>query len=262
MVKTPRLRPVVERARRALDVVRGQVPLAEPAGHIPVLLQDPRQRGAALRPRRGIPGERAGVLGDGTEANAVVVAAGEQCRTGRRAERGHVEAVVGGPDLLHPRHRRSGDRAAERVGVAEPGVVDDDDEHVRGVLGCLRAGDHRPVGDRMIDRAPHRPAEPAVRDRQHGAVRAELARRLGQGGLQLPQALVGHRGDRLRRGAGQGLLGRQPVVVIDHGDDDRGAGPQLVTQPLLDAAVQPVLGEFAGQGTDSPAHHDRSEQRR
>src|SRR5215467_1759897 len=47
VVETPGLRPMVDRARRTLHVVRRQVPLAEPAGDIAVLLEYAWQRGAA-----------------------------------------------------------------------------------------------------------------------------------------------------------------------------------------------------------------------
>ena len=94
VVEAPRLRPVVERAGRALDVVRGQVPLPEPAGDVAVLLQDARQPRAAPRLRRRVAGERAGVLGDRAEPDAMLVPPGEQRGARRRAHGGHVEAVV------------------------------------------------------------------------------------------------------------------------------------------------------------------------
>ena len=76
VVKTPRLRPVVERARRAHDVGRREVPLAKSAGDVAVLLQDARKCGAAPGPRGRVARERAGELGDRAEAHTVVVAAG------------------------------------------------------------------------------------------------------------------------------------------------------------------------------------------
>ena len=47
VVEAPAGRPVVERARRAHLVPRGHVPLAEPAGDVAVLAQDPGQGGAS-----------------------------------------------------------------------------------------------------------------------------------------------------------------------------------------------------------------------
>ena len=156
------------------------VPLAEAAGDVAVLAQDARQRGAAARPRAGVAGERRRELGDAAHADAVVVAAREQRGAGRRADRGDVEAVVGEAHLLDAGEVRRADAAAERVGAAEAGVVDEDDQHVGRVFGRLRAGDERPVGDRLVDRVTGRAAEGPVGDRQHGAVGIELARRLGE----------------------------------------------------------------------------------
>ena len=141
---------------RALDVVRRQVPLAEAAGDVAVLGEDPRQPGAALGLRRGVAGERAGELGDRPEADAVLVAPGEQRRARRRADGRHVEAVVRRAHLLHARVVRRAHRAAERVGRAEAGVVDEDEQDVRRTLGRLRPRDHRPVGGGVAQRAARR----------------------------------------------------------------------------------------------------------
>ena len=59
VVEAPARRPVVERAGRAHLVARGHVPLAETAGDVAVLLEDPRQGGAGARPDAGVAGERA-----------------------------------------------------------------------------------------------------------------------------------------------------------------------------------------------------------
>ena len=160
------------------------------------------KRRAAPRLGRGVAGERPGVLGDRAEADAVLVAPGEQRGPGRRADGRHVEAVVGQAHLLHPSEGGRADRSAERVDRAEAGVVDEDDEHVGRALGRLRSGDHRPVGDRVAQRAPGRSAEGRVGDRQHGAVGVELPRRLGQRVLEAADALLVHLGDRLGRRAG------------------------------------------------------------
>src|SRR5262249_49929013 len=82
VVEPPRLGPVVEGPGRALHVVRGQVPLPESSGHVAVLAQDPRRRRAALGLRRRVAGERAGILGDGPEADPMLVATGEKRRAG------------------------------------------------------------------------------------------------------------------------------------------------------------------------------------
>ena len=137
VVEAPRLRPVVERAGRALHVVRREVPLAEAAGDVAVLLEDARERRHNCGLRGGVAGERAGVLGDRAEADPMLVAPGQQRGAGRRADRGHVEPVVGQPHLLDAGEGGRADRAAERVGAAEAGVVDEDEQHVGRALGRL-----------------------------------------------------------------------------------------------------------------------------
>ena len=83
MVKSPAHRPAVVRARRALHVVGGQVPLAEPAGGIAVLLQHPGERRAGLRHCRRVAGERPRQLADRAEPHRVVVMPGQHRRPRR-----------------------------------------------------------------------------------------------------------------------------------------------------------------------------------
>src|SRR5271157_6131664 len=112
MVESTTERPVVERPRRALRAVRGQMPLAETAGHITVVAQDSRQRSATLWLDGRIAREWAGELADRSEAHPVMVAPGQQRRAGRRAHRGDVEAVVSQSVLRHSGQRRGADGAA------------------------------------------------------------------------------------------------------------------------------------------------------
>ncbi len=130
-------RPAVERPREALLVVRGQMPLPEPSGQVAVLLEDARKRRAIVRDGRVVPREGAGELAHHAEADPVVVAPRQQRRPGRRAERRDVEAVVAQPVLREPRVVRRLDRTAEGARVAEAGVVDQDEQHVRRALGRL-----------------------------------------------------------------------------------------------------------------------------
>ena len=124
VVESPRVRPAVERPGCPLDVIGGQVPLAEPRGRVAVALKRPDERSAVLRHARGVAGERAGELADRPEPDGVVVAARQQGGPGGRAERGDVEAVVPEALLGDPRHRRRRDGPAERRRVAEARVVD------------------------------------------------------------------------------------------------------------------------------------------
>ena len=261
VVEAPRLRPVVERTSRSRDVARREVPLTEPAGDVTVLLQDAGKGGAAPGPRGRVPGERARELSDRAKAYPVVVAAGQQPRTGRRAHGRDVEAVVRQPHLLHPRQVRGVDRAAEGAGGTETGVVDQDDQHVRCVLGRLRPGDDRPVGHRLVHCAPDRPAEGPIGDRQDRTVGAELAGSFCQGVLELLQAIFVHLGNRLRGRVGERLFGNQPIIAHDDGDDGRRTRFELITETFLEAAIELVLGELADQATCCRTHNDRSEQR-
>ncbi len=149
VVEAPARGPVVERPGGAHLAARRHVPLAEAGGDVAVLAQDARQGGAAARARARVAGEGAGQLGDAAHAHAMVVAAGEHGGAGRRADRGDVEAVVRQAHLADPRQGGGLDAAAERVGAAVAGVVDEDDQHVGRAFGRRRPGDERPVGRRM-----------------------------------------------------------------------------------------------------------------
>ena len=175
VIEAPRFRPMVERARGTLHVVRSEMPLAEPAGDVTVLLQDPRERRAAPGLGGGVAGERAGILGDRTKAHPVLVPSGQKRRTGRRAHRRDVEAVVGQAHLRHARQVGRANRAAEGVRSTEAGVVDDDQQDVRRTVRRFRSGDHRPVGDRVTQRASGGSAELSVGDRERGAVGTEAS---------------------------------------------------------------------------------------
>jgi hypothetical protein len=117
----------------------------------------------------------------------------------------------------------------------------------------------RGLGDRLVERPPDRPAEGAIGDRQHGAVRAELPDRLRQGLLQLGQVVPVHGGDRLCWRSGERLLGGHLVVTVDDRDDYRGARLELVADSVLDAAVHPVPGERADQAAGGRADSDGRE---
>ena len=155
-IESPRVRPAVERPGCTLDVIGGQVPLAEPGGRVAVALKRPDERSAVLRHARAVAGERAGELADRPEADGVVVAARQQGGPGGRAQRDDVEAVV--PEALvgDPRHRRRRDGPAERRRVAEARVVDQHEQHVRRALRRRRRHVDRPVGDGRVQRSPDR----------------------------------------------------------------------------------------------------------
>jgi len=140
MVEAPVLRPMLERARRTLLPVRRHVPLAKAPGHIPVVLQDPRNRGATLRHGTRIARERPRELGNRAHTDPVLVAPGERRRPRRRAQRHHMEPVIGETHLPDARQVRRRHRPAERVGLTEPGIIDQDQQDVRCALRRLWPG--------------------------------------------------------------------------------------------------------------------------
>ena len=192
----------------------------------------------------------------------MLVPAGERGRAGRRAERDDVEAVVGEAFLLDARHVRRADPAAEGVGLAEAGVVDQDQEHVRRSIRRLRAGDDRPVGDRRVERPAGGAAEGLVRDREHGAVRDELAHRLRETVLKRLQALLVRLDDRLRERSRQRLLDAEPLRVVERRDDPGRPGREVLADLVVHLGLDPVIDEPADQAARDRAHGRRREQRR
>jgi hypothetical protein len=172
-----------------------------------------------------------------------------------------VEAVVGDAHVLHAVEGRRADRAAEGVDGPEPGVVDEDQEDVGCVLGRPGTRDERPSGDRVLERAAGGAAEGLVRDRQHGAVGAELAGRLCERLLQPAETVFVHRGDGLGRRAGERALGLEPVLLVDDRDYCGGAGLELLAQTLLEPAADLVPGEPADEAAGGGADGDRGQQR-
>ena len=183
VVEAPAVRPPVERPSRTLLPVRCQVPLAERGRAVAVVAQDPWQRRAVPRKDRGVAGEPAGELTDRAEPHGVVVPAGEQRGPRRGAQRGHVEPVVAQPALGHPRVVRRLDRAAEGAGVAEPGVVDEHQQHVRRPVRRGGVPDQVPVGLRTVQRPVRDAREGLSADRETGAI-----------GLAHPDSFLARRG--------------------------------------------------------------------
>ena len=81
-----------------------------------------------------LPGAGGGELRDVAHADGVVVAAGEHRRPCRRAQGRRVEAVVAQAAVREPLEVRRLARPTEGARGAETGVVDQDDEDVRGAL--------------------------------------------------------------------------------------------------------------------------------
>ena len=128
--------------------------------------------------------------------------------------------------------------------------------------GGVRCHVDRPVGRGRSQRAAYRAAEARVWDRQHRAVGDELERGLGERALEAAHALLVHGRDRLGRRAGERLLGGQPVLVVDHGDDGGCARLELLAEAALHAALDLVVHELADQAAGRGADGDGGEQRR
>ena len=263
VIESPRVRPAVKRPGCALEVIGGQVPLAEAGGAVAVALERPDERSAVLRNRGRVARERARQLADRPEPHRVVVAAGQQRGPGGRAQRRDVEAVVREPLFADPRHVRRRHGAAERRRVAETRVVDQDEQDVRCALRRRRRHVDRPVGDGRVERAPDRAAEVRIGDRQHRAVRAELPHRLGERLLQGGGALLVALDDRAEQRARERLLDTEPLLVIEHRDDPGRSRRQVLADLVVDVLLDPVVDELADHpARDRPDRHRRQQRRR
>ena len=96
-------------------------------------------------------------LGDGRQAERVVVAPGEEAAPGRRAQRGGVEVAEAEPPLGEAVEVGRLAEASEGGELAVADVVEDDDHHVGRALGWLGSGG--PRGRRRLERAPDGPGE-------------------------------------------------------------------------------------------------------
>ena len=106
-------RPLVEGSGQAVEIGRGVVVLAEPRCGVAVLLENLADGGAVLVDDGVIARVSRGLFADHAEAHRVVVAAGDQRRARRRAERGGVELRVAQSRLRDPVHGRRRDDAAK-----------------------------------------------------------------------------------------------------------------------------------------------------
>ena len=162
-------RPVLERSLRARLPGRHIVVLAEPRGRITILLQN-RRAMRGLWPRdeivAGIPGRR---FRHRAEADAVMIAAGEQRGPGRRAERRIVHLRVAEARLRQLVQGWRRHEAAERGVRAEARVVDQDKKHVRRAFG--RHDGRRPAGLAVDEVRRDEALERRRRRRQHLRVR-------------------------------------------------------------------------------------------
>ena len=118
--------------------------LAKPRGGVTVLFQDFADRGAVLADDGVITGEAGGHLADDAVADRVMIAASDQRRPRRRAERGGVELRVAQPRLGDAVHGWRRYDAAKCARDAVALIVGHDEQHVRRAL--WRHHPRRPIG--------------------------------------------------------------------------------------------------------------------
>ena len=147
--------PALERTRRTLLPARGQVPLPDCERVVTGVAQDPRQRARRSRDASVVAGKPRRDVGEEAHADRVVVAAGQEARARRRAQRGDVEAVVPQPPLGELIDRGRGNARPEAAELREAEVVEHD-HHDVGSSG-RRPWGRREARLRLLDR----PTDPA-----------------------------------------------------------------------------------------------------
>ena len=144
-------RPPVERARAGFLVARRQVVFPDHERAVAVLEEHLGQEAVLERDHSVVPGIAARQFRDGGHRVAVVVAAGDDARTARRTQRRRVHVAV--PQAVSRERVETGglDRAAVTAQLAEPRVIQHDEQHIRRAL----AGPHRGLrGRRGLLRGP------------------------------------------------------------------------------------------------------------
>ena len=159
-------RPLPIRAHRARLPHRHLVALAELRRAVAIEVEDLRQRRGRVRPHRVVAGRGRRELGDVPHPHGVVVAAGEQRRPGRRAQRRRVKARVLQPLRREPLEVRRPARAAERTRGAEADVVDQHHQDVRGALRRPQRHDRRIRRVRVLGVIRRQPGRRDVGNRQ------------------------------------------------------------------------------------------------
>ena len=143
-------RPRVERPERAGLPDRHLVALAELGRRVPVELECHRQRCLVLGKHRRVPGSRGRHLGDAAHVHRMVVAAGQQRLTCRRAQRRGVEPIEFHASVRQPFRRRRVHRPTEGAARPEPAIVDQDDQHIGSAFRRPDIPDRRELGRRIL----------------------------------------------------------------------------------------------------------------
>jgi hypothetical protein len=127
-------RPFVEGTHRRRLVGRRVVPFAEGGRLVAVVLQHFGDGSRSLRDHAGVAVPIHSALGDGSAADALVIAPGQQRGPGRRTDRGIVESVIADAGLRNARQIGRIDLATVGAGLPVADIVDQDDQDVRRIL--------------------------------------------------------------------------------------------------------------------------------
>ncbi len=119
---------------------------------VAVVLENPADGRLVLRDDAVVAREARGLFRDHAEARRVMIAAGDERRARRRAERRGMELRVAQPGLRDAVQRRRRDDAAEGARRAEADVVGHDQQHVGRAFG--RHDARRPPRFRLQRRSP------------------------------------------------------------------------------------------------------------
>ena len=126
------------------------VVLAELRGGVAVEFERLRQGRHGVGPNRAVARRAGRDLGDAGHADGMVVAPGEQRLAGRRADGGGVETIVPQATRRQLVQGRRLAGAAESAGGPEPGVVNEDDQHVGRALRRAQLLDGRILCIRIL----------------------------------------------------------------------------------------------------------------
>ena len=148
--------PLPGRAHRHLRR-RREVPLADGERRVAVPEEDLREEAVAAWDRRVVAGEAGGELDDARHPADVVVASGQQARSGGRAQRRRVEVAVPQPAAGEPVERRSGDVRTEATELRIADVVEQHHDHVRRAR--WRGRQRRPPRCRVLQASADDPLE-------------------------------------------------------------------------------------------------------
>ncbi len=140
--------PAVVGTGGSLEDARRQVPLADHVRAVAVLQQHLREHPVLERHDPVVAGVAGRELGDAGHAVAVVVPPGDDAGAARRTERCRVHVVEAEPFGRERVEVRRGDRAPVAPELAEPGVVENDEQDIRGALARSRG--RRPRRGRLV----------------------------------------------------------------------------------------------------------------